>query len=359
MEKYENKKPLEELFKETKVEKLDTVNELKHSFISYAMAVNVSRAIPDVRDGLKPVHRRILFSMGEMNNFYDKPTKKSARIVGEVMGKYHPHGDSSVYDAMVRLAQDFSIRYPLVDGQGNFGSVDGDPPAAQRYTEARLSKIAALMLEDIDKETVDFYPNFDNTIVNNLNMRTIKNILLYLSAFVPMYFLIFVKVLIDIINDNMSWNVLNTLNLVTLVLLIALGLFGLYWNIHLNKEPPREIVILKKQNITDKHFLGYFSLFVFFAIPLDLNYISGYAMYALIIIMIGIVYINKSLYYINPLLHLLGYNFYDITYQERGSTQAKSAKFFYKGTLEIEDKTYWVKLKNTNFSFIDKRKKRD
>ncbi len=165
MEKYENKKPLEELFKETKVEKLDTVNELKHSFISYAMAVNVSRAIPDVRDGLKPVHRRILFSMGEMNNFYDKPTKKSARIVGEVMGKYHPHGDSSVYDAMVRLAQDFSIRYPLVDGQGNFGSVDGDPPAAQRYTEARLSKIAALMLEDIDKETVDFYPNFDNTLM--------------------------------------------------------------------------------------------------------------------------------------------------------------------------------------------------
>ena len=190
-------------------------------------------------------------------------------------------------------------------------------------------------------------------------MKPIKNILLYLSAFVPMYFLIFVKVLIDIINDNMSWNVLNTLNLVTLVLLIALGLFGLYWNIHLNKEPPREIVILKKQNITDKHFLGYFSLFVFFAIPLDLNYISGYAMYVLIIIMIGIVYINNSLYYINPLLNLLGYNFYDITYQERGSTQAKSAKFFYKGTLEIEDKTYWVKLKNTNFSFIDKRKKRD
>ncbi len=165
MEKFENKKPLEELFRETKVEKLDTVNELKHSFISYAMAVNVSRAIPDVRDGLKPVHRRILFSMGEMNNFYDKPTKKSARIVGEVMGKYHPHGDSSVYDAMVRLAQDFSIRYPLVDGQGNFGSVDGDPPAAQRYTEARLSKIAALMLEDIDKETVNFYPNFDNTLM--------------------------------------------------------------------------------------------------------------------------------------------------------------------------------------------------
>lgn len=165
MDKYDNKRPLEELFKETKIEKLDTVNELKHSFYSYAMAVNVSRAIPDVRDGLKPVHRRILYTMGELNNFYEKPTKKSARIVGEVMGKYHPHGDSSVYDAMVRLAQDFSIRYPLVDGQGNFGSVDGDPPAAQRYTEARLSKIAALMLEDIDKNTVDFYPNFDNTLM--------------------------------------------------------------------------------------------------------------------------------------------------------------------------------------------------
>ncbi len=165
MEKYENKKSLEEIFQNTKIEKVDTSWELKHSFISYAMAVNVSRAIPDVRDGLKPVHRRILFAMGELNNFYDRPTKKSARIVGDVMGKYHPHGDSSVYDAMVRLAQDFSIRYPLVDGQGNFGSVDGDPPAAQRYTEARLSKIAGLMLEDIDKDTVNFYPNFDNTLM--------------------------------------------------------------------------------------------------------------------------------------------------------------------------------------------------
>ncbi len=162
---HESKKSLDEIFQDTKVEKVDTVDNLKRSFISYAMAVNVSRAIPDVRDGLKPVHRRILYAMGEMNNFYDKPTKKCARIVGDVMGKYHPHGDSSVYDAMVRLAQDFSIRYPLVDGQGNFGSVDGDPPAAMRYTEARLSKIAGLMLEDIDKNTVDFYPNFDNTLM--------------------------------------------------------------------------------------------------------------------------------------------------------------------------------------------------
>ena len=161
----EKKKSLKELFENEKVEKVEVVGELKKSFISYAMAVNVSRAIPDVRDGLKPVHRRILFSMGELNNFYDKPHKKSARIVGEVMGKYHPHGDRSIYDALVRLAQDFSIRYPLVDGHGNFGSVDGDPPAAQRYTEARLSKIASLMLEDIDKETVDFYPNFDDTLM--------------------------------------------------------------------------------------------------------------------------------------------------------------------------------------------------
>ena len=156
-----NKKSLEEIFQNSKVEKVDTVDNLKKSFISYAMAVNVSRAIPDVRDGLKPVHRRILFAMGEMNNFYDKPTKKCARIVGDVMGKYHPHGDSSIYDALVRFAQDFSMRYPLVDGQGNFGSVDGDPPAAMRYTEARLAKIAGLMLEDIDKNTVDFQPNFD------------------------------------------------------------------------------------------------------------------------------------------------------------------------------------------------------
>jgi len=148
---------------QTKVEKIKVVEEMKKSFISYAMAVNVSRAIPDVRDGLKPVHRRILYAMGELNLFADKPYRKSALIVGDVLGKYHPHGDSSVYDALVRLAQDFSIRCPLVDGQGNFGSVDGDPPAAYRYTEARLSKIASEMLRDIEKETVNFYPNFDET----------------------------------------------------------------------------------------------------------------------------------------------------------------------------------------------------
>ncbi len=139
-------------------------SEMKKSFIEYAMAVNISRAIPDVRDGLKPVHRRILYSMNEIGNTSDKPHKKCARIVGDVLGKYHPHGDSSVYGALVRFAQDFAIRYTLVDGHGNFGSVDGDPPAAYRYTEARLSKIADEMLRDIDKDTVDFSPNFDASL---------------------------------------------------------------------------------------------------------------------------------------------------------------------------------------------------
>ena len=154
-----------EALDKTSVKIVKMEEEMKKSFIAYAMAVNVSRAIPDVRDGLKPVHRRILYAMGELNLFNDKPYRKCARIVGDVLGKYHPHGDIAVYEALVRLAQDFSIRCPLVDGQGNFGSVDGDPPAAQRYTEARLSKIASEMLRDIDKNTVDFYPNFDNTLM--------------------------------------------------------------------------------------------------------------------------------------------------------------------------------------------------
>ena len=144
---------------------LDIERELKNSFIAYAMAVIVSRALPDVRDGLKPVHRRILYAMTELGMTPDKPFRKSARIVGDVLGKYHPHGDIAVYDAMVRLAQDFSMRYMLVEGQGNFGSVDGDSPAAMRYTEARLSRIAADMTADLDKQTVDFYPNFDETLM--------------------------------------------------------------------------------------------------------------------------------------------------------------------------------------------------
>ena len=147
----------------TKIIDIEVDKELKQSFIDYAMCVNRSRAIPDVRDGLKPVHRRILYSMNELGLTPDKPYKKCATIVGDVLGKYHPHGDSSVYDALVRLAQDFSINVPLVDGHGNFGSVDGDPAAAYRYTEARMSKMALEMLREIDKETVDFYPNFDDT----------------------------------------------------------------------------------------------------------------------------------------------------------------------------------------------------
>ena len=147
----------------TKMLEVEVDEELKKSFIAYAMAVNVSRAIPDVRDGLKPVHRRILYSMHELGLYNDKAFRKCARIVGDCLGKYHPHGDSSVYDALVRLAQDFTINMPLVEGHGNFGSVDGDPAAAMRYTEARLSKIAAEMLRDLDKETVDFYPTFDDT----------------------------------------------------------------------------------------------------------------------------------------------------------------------------------------------------
>ncbi len=136
-------------------------DEMKESYLSYSMSVIIGRALPDVRDGLKPVHRRILFGMEEAGNQWNRPYKKSARIVGDVMGKYHPHGDAALYDALVRMAQDFSMRYTLVDGQGNFGSIDGDPPAAMRYTEVRLDRIASEMLEDLDKETVDFVPNYD------------------------------------------------------------------------------------------------------------------------------------------------------------------------------------------------------
>ena len=167
MAKRETSPELTEEFKKTlemtKILDMEVDDELKRSFIAYAMAVNKSRAIPDVRDGLKPVHRRILYSMHEMGLYNDKAFRKCARIVGDCMGKFHPHGDSSVYDALVRLAQDFTINFPLVDGHGNFGSVDGDPAAAMRYTEARLTKLAAEMLRDLDKETVDFIPNFDGS----------------------------------------------------------------------------------------------------------------------------------------------------------------------------------------------------
>src|SRR6516165_8847824 len=142
---------------------VDIEAEMRKSYLDYAMSVIIGRALPDVRDGLKPVHRRILFGMYELGLTSTKAYRKCAKIVGEVLGKYHPHGDTPVYDALVRMAQDFNMRYPLVDGQGNFGSVDGDMPAAMRYTEARLARIAEEMLADIEKETVDFVPNFDES----------------------------------------------------------------------------------------------------------------------------------------------------------------------------------------------------
>src|ERR1700682_3516738 len=138
-------------------------DEMRKSYLDYSMSVIIGRALPDIRDGLKPVHRRILYGMSEMGLTFNRPTRKCAKIVGEVLGKYHPHGDTPVYDALVRMAQTFSMRYPLIDGQGNFGSVDGDPPAAMRYTEARLARIASALLEDIDKETVDFKSNYDDS----------------------------------------------------------------------------------------------------------------------------------------------------------------------------------------------------
>jgi DNA gyrase subunit A len=147
-----------------KIVHINIEEEMKSAYIDYSMSVIVGRALPDVRDGLKPVHRRVLYGMLDLGVLSNRPYKKSARIVGEVLGKYHPHGDSSVYDTMVRMAQDWSLRYPLVDGQGNFGSMDGDNAAAMRYTEARLRKIAEELLEDLDKETVDFQPNFDDSL---------------------------------------------------------------------------------------------------------------------------------------------------------------------------------------------------
>src|SRR3989475_3516577 len=145
-------------------------DEMRTSYLDYAMSVIIGRALPDVRDGFKPVHRRVLFAMHELKNDFDKPYKKSARIVGDVIGKFHPHGEAAVYDTIVRLAQDFSLRYPLVDGQGNFGSVDGDPPAAMRYTEIRMSKLAHEMLADIEKNTVDHGPNYDGSLTEPLVM---------------------------------------------------------------------------------------------------------------------------------------------------------------------------------------------
>src|SRR5579863_2814648 len=154
------------------VQPVNIEDEMRRSYLDYSMSVIIGRALPDIRDGLKPVHRRILYAMSEMGLAFNRPTVKCAKIVGQVLGKYHPHGDTAVYDAMVRLAQPWSLRYPLIDGQGNFGSVDGDPPAAYRYTESRLTEIAEELLADIDKDTVDFVANFDDTTVEPLVLPT-------------------------------------------------------------------------------------------------------------------------------------------------------------------------------------------
>src|SRR5215207_10450725 len=155
-----------------KIIPINIEDEMKTAYIDYSMSVIVSRALPDVRDGLKPVHRRVLYGMLDLGVLHNRPYKKSARIVGEVLGKYHPHGDASVYDTMVRMAQEWSLRYMLVDGQGNFGSMDGDSPAAMRYTEARMRKISEDIMADIEKETVDFQLNFDDTLYEPKVMPT-------------------------------------------------------------------------------------------------------------------------------------------------------------------------------------------
>jgi DNA gyrase subunit A len=162
----DNEEPAEDAHERfaSEVRPINLEEEMRVAYLDYAMSVIVSRALPDARDGLKPVHRRILYAMHDMGLHHNRPYRKSARIVGEVLGKYHPHSDSAVYDSMVRMAQDFSLRYPLVDGQGNFGSVDGDSAAAMRYTEARLARIASELLLDIDKDTVDWAPNFDDSL---------------------------------------------------------------------------------------------------------------------------------------------------------------------------------------------------
>ncbi len=158
---------------------VDIEDEMKNSYLDYAMSVIIGRALPDIRDGLKPVHRRILYAMHELGLLWNRPFKKSARLVGEVLGKYHPHGDASVYDAICRMVQTFSLRYPLINGQGNFGSVDGDSPAAMRYTEVKLERISHEFLKDIDKETVDFTKNFDESLEEPLVLPTpVPNLLI-------------------------------------------------------------------------------------------------------------------------------------------------------------------------------------
>lgn len=186
--------------------------------------------------------------------------------------------------------------------------------------------------------------------------KFLKNLLLYISAFVPMYVLVFVKLIVEIINDNLHFNVLNTLNFATLLLLIVCGGLGLWLNVYHKGGKTLEIEIVSKENTTDQHFLGYFSLFVFFAIPLDLSLVSAYCVYVLVLIMIGVVYINNSLYYINPLLNILGYNFYDVKYRVEGDDHLKTSKMFYKGDLTMASGRCSIKVKNDHFYFIERKK---
>ena len=185
-------------------------------------------------------------------------------------------------------------------------------------------------------------------------MNKLKDLLLFFSAFLPMYVLIFLKLIVDIIFGNKTFNILNSINFSTLLCLIIAGIIGIVWNVYKSRNKSQEIIVLSIQNITDQHFLGYFSLFVLFALQIDLTYVSGYCTYVLIIVFIGIVYIKNSLYYINPLLNILGYSFYDITFKEHGKNQTRKARIFCKKKLSINN-SYTVKIKNENFAFVIKK----
>lgn len=185
-------------------------------------------------------------------------------------------------------------------------------------------------------------------------MNKFKDLFLFFSAFLPMYVLILLKLVVDIIFCNKTFNVLNTLNILTLLFLIIAGIIGIIWNIYKTNDKSKEIIVLSIKNTTDQHFLGYFSLFVLFALQLDLTYVSGYCAYVLIIIFIGIVYIRNSLYYINPLLNILGFSFYDISFKEVGQNEERNARIFCRKKLET-NKKYWVKIKNENFAFLNKK----
>lgn len=196
-----------------------------------------------------------------------------------------------------------------------------------------------------------------HSFVNNIIMKNfIKNLALFISAFIPLYFLIIVKILIEIINQNLSFNVLNTTMLIFSILLITVGIFGVILSINFDTSPSKEITIVSKKNITDQHFLGYFSLFVLFAITFELERVSMSIIFVAVLSLIGIVYIKNKLYYINPFLNIIGYSFYEIEYKENGSDEVKIGKIFFKGELNIKEQTHFVKFRNENFSFLDTKK---